>query len=128
MNPETVREDLRRFLDAADRGTAAALAERADVSAATLSMFKNGKYPGDNETIARRVGVVLKEQTLLTAIGTGNYRPCWLVNTPKGLRIVKTPETVERIKTKYPEAYVVQIWVGKRPHELIFREGTDETA
>ena len=100
--------------------TAVELAQEAGISPATLSKIRTGKYAGNVDRVSARLLEAMASREAADAIATGRYRPAWLVRTRKELRVVKRPETVERMRQRDPEAHVVQVWLGPEPQDMYF--------
>ena len=115
-----VRERVNAAIGRAGKGAAKKLAEQARMGGGTLSQFRNGKYPASDSRLAERLDEVLRSEEAIAAIRTGLYRPCWLVNMQHELRAVMRLETVEKLRRRYPDAHVIQVWRGPQPTDIHF--------
>ena len=119
---EEIRATVNNHLDRAPIGEARLLAEAAGVSPTTLSHFKDGKYPGDNLAVARKLHHGVQERRALGALRRpGIYQDCWLVATSDGIRLVRRKSKLDAI-LRNGGGRVVQVFRG--PDELFFLEAT----
>lgn len=120
VDVQAIRERVNAAVERHGKGTAKRLAREAELGEGTLSQFRSGTYPGNDANVAQRLDLALRNEAALAAIKTGLYRPCWLVNTRHELRAVMKLETVEKLRQRYPDAHILQIWRGPEPTDIHF--------
>ncbi len=120
IDEQSIRDRLNRHLEGSRKGEAAKLASAAGLSTSTVCRFRSNTYLGHSEKVAQKLAEVLEEQEAADGILSGRLKPWWLVNTRNGMRIVKRQETVDQIKERHPDAFVIQVWRGPEPHEIYF--------
>jgi hypothetical protein len=120
VDPGNIRRRLNTHLARSSRGEMVKLARELGLSAGTISKFSAGTYSGNNGRLAGLLAEALENRDAAAAIASGSLRLSWLINTRKGLRLIKKRTTFREIRAQFPDAYVVQVWRGTEPREIHF--------
>lgn len=121
---EQVRERLNGLLEHEPRLTASSVAREIGFSKATLSKYRRGIYPGNNQQITERLAEWLGSYKIAEEQLAGNLRQMWLVRSgPNRTRLARTRKALDKVLVDYPQSYVITIWLGAAMPDVFFSTG-----
>ena len=120
-----VRDELNGLLEHDQRLTASSVAREIGFSKATLSKYRRGIYPGNNQQITERLAEWLGSYKIAEEQLAGNLKQIWLVRSGPGprVRLVRTRKALDKLLVEKPDSWVMTIWLGQAMSDVFFSTG-----
>ena len=120
-----LRMELNELLESEPAITANKVAKEMGVSKGTLSKYRRGIYPGNNQMISDRLAEWMGSRRIAQEQLAGNVKQVWLTRqSPERIRIIRSRSALNKFLAEYPDACVITVWLGqKNVNDVFFSTG-----